>query len=158
MKTVLKEQKEKMPISVVTSWIAKGWDEVGNITEMIKSIKESFTSTGKMEDYLQGIVDAYLICIGQMEKFLHDKDYVDAPESADPKAVKEALLTESGSIGNLDAAAWQKQVDGEIDKFGRVGAATYDDLDRDGLYLDADNKVQSKQQIVKPDVQLTTED
>lgn len=141
MKKILAEQKEKMPLSVVTSWIAKSWDEVGSITEMIKSIKASFTHTGNIEEYLQSIADAYLICIGQMEKFLQDKDYVEIPEGTEE--VKESL-TESGSIANLDQAAWQRQVDSENEKFGRIGAATYDDLDRDGFYLDAEDKVQPK--------------
>lgn len=142
MKVMLKEQKEKMPLSVVTSFISRGWDEVGSLSEMIKTIKASFTQTGQIEDYLQNIVDAYLVCIGQMETFLHDKNYVDIP-ALDPKKVKESLI-ESGSIANLGKDGWQRQVDNELAKYGRLGGATYDDLDRDGFYVDADNKVQLK--------------
>ena len=74
----LKEAKEKLPISFLTDFVSRGWDDVGYLKETIKSISESFSGTKKVEDLLQALVDAYLVCIGQLELHLQDKDYLDA--------------------------------------------------------------------------------
>jgi len=73
----LTESKEKLPISFLTDFVSRGWDDVGYLKETIKSIKETFSGTKKVEDLLQALVDAYLVCIGQLELHLQDKDYLD---------------------------------------------------------------------------------
>ena len=73
----LKEAKEKLPISFLTDFVSRGWDDVGYLKETIKSISESFSGTKKVEELLQALVDAYLVCIGQLEAHLQAKDYLD---------------------------------------------------------------------------------
>lgn len=73
----LTESKEKLPISFLTDFVSRGWDDVGYLKETIKSISESFSGTKKVEELLQALVDAYLVCIGQLELHLQQKDYLD---------------------------------------------------------------------------------
>ena len=73
----LTESKEKLPISFLTDFVSRGWDDIGYLKETIKSISESFSGTKKVEDLLQALVDAYLVCIGQLEAHLQAKDYLD---------------------------------------------------------------------------------
>ena len=75
--TKLTESKEKLPISFLTDFVSRGWDDVGYLKETIKSISESFSGTKKVEELLQALVDAYLVCIGQLELHLQAKDYLD---------------------------------------------------------------------------------
>ena len=79
---ILKEAKEKLPVSFLTDFISRGWDDVGYLKETIKSINENFSGTKKVEDLLQALLDAYLVCIGQLEMHLEDKDYLEMPEEA----------------------------------------------------------------------------
>lgn len=75
--TKLTESKEKLPISFLTDFVSRSWDDVGYLKETIASIKESFSGTKKVEELLQALVDAYLVCIGQLEAHLQAKDYLD---------------------------------------------------------------------------------
>ena len=75
--TKLTEPKEKLPISFLTDFVSRGWDDVGYLKETIKSISDSFRGTKKVEELLQALVDAYLVCIGQLEAHLQAKDYLD---------------------------------------------------------------------------------
>ena len=75
--TKLTESKEKLPVSFLTDFVSRGWDDVGYLKETIKSISESFSGTKKVEELLQALVDAYLVCIGQLEAHLQAKDYLD---------------------------------------------------------------------------------
>lgn len=75
--TKLTESKEKLPISFLTDFVSRGWDDIGYLKETIKSISESFSGTKKVEELLQALVDAYLVCIGQLEAHLQAKDYLD---------------------------------------------------------------------------------
>ena len=73
----LSEAKEKLPISFLTDFVSRGWDDVGYLKETIKSISGEFSGTKKVEELLQALVDAYLVCIGQLELHLQQKDYLD---------------------------------------------------------------------------------
>lgn len=88
---ILKESKELLPISYITSFISKGWDEIGNLKEELKAIKETFKENKKVEDCLNNLIDSYLICVGQMEELLSNKKYLEFPEEKD---LKEALTEE----------------------------------------------------------------
>ena len=79
---ILKEAKEKLPVSFLTDFISRGWDDVGYLQETIKSISENFSGTKKVEELLQALLDAYLVCIGQLQMHLEDKDYLEIPEEA----------------------------------------------------------------------------
>ena len=82
--------KEKLPVSFLTDFISRGWDDVGYLKETIKSIGENFSGTKKVEDLLQALLDAYLVCIGQLELHVSAKDYLDIPEEA-KENLKEAI-------------------------------------------------------------------
>ena len=84
----LTEAKEKLPISFLTDFVSRGWDDVGYLKETINSIKENFSGTKKVEELLQALIDAYLVCIGQLELHLQQKDYLD---TEDIKDLKEAV-------------------------------------------------------------------
>jgi len=82
----LKEsKKEKLPLDFLTSTVSHGWEEIGNLKASISGIKETFTDTKKIEDILQDLVDAYLVCVGQLELYMDKKDYIDAPEELELK-------------------------------------------------------------------------
>lgn len=81
----LNEAKEKLPISFLTDFVSRGWDDVGYLKETIKSIGESFSGTKKIEELLQALIDAYLVCIGQLELHLQQKDYLDTDIKEDLK-------------------------------------------------------------------------
>jgi hypothetical protein len=64
------------------------------------------------------------------------------PSKDDKK--KEAAAREDYLESRKDLDRWQRQVDNDLEKFGRIGGKLYDELDEAGFYLDADNKVKSK--------------
>jgi hypothetical protein len=79
---ILKESKETLPIAFLTDFISKGWEEVGYLKADIEAIKEAYKGTKPIEDLIQELVDAYLVCIGQLEAHLNDKKYLDFPEDS----------------------------------------------------------------------------
>jgi len=90
----LNEAKEELPVSFLTDFISKGWEEVGYLKATIESIKESYSGTKKVEELVQSLVDAYLVCIGQLELHIHKEKYIDYPEEsglAEGKDLKEAI-------------------------------------------------------------------
>lgn len=118
----LNEAKEKLPISFLTDFVSRGWDDIGYLKETIKSINENFSGTKKVEELLQALVDAYLVCIGQLELHLQDKDYLDADlkeglkESVDIH-IEDGAVSVTNDAGEQVAEvlidqAQQKQTDG----------------------------------------------
>lgn len=79
---ILKESKETLPIAFLTDFISKGWEEVGYLKADIEAIKEAYKGTKPIEDLIQDLIDAYLVCIGQLEAHLHDNKYLDYPEES----------------------------------------------------------------------------
>lgn len=88
---VLREAKENLPISFLTDFISKGWEEIGYLKADIEAISKSFSGTKKVEDLIQSLIDAYLVCIGQLESHIQDKDYIEFPEEALTESKKESL-------------------------------------------------------------------
>lgn len=84
MKLLKEEQinKEALPITFITSFVSRGWEEVGMLKEQIKALKDEFggKSIEKVEEIFQGLIDAYLINIGQLELFLQENNYVEVPD------------------------------------------------------------------------------
>lgn len=64
------------------------------------------------------------------------------PSKEDKK--KEAAARESYLEDMKNPEKWQRKVDSEIERFGRVGGKFYDDLDEAGFYLDKEMKVMPK--------------
>lgn len=79
---ILKESKETLPIAFLTDFISKGWEEVGYLKADIEAIKEAYKGTKPIETLIQDLIDAYLVCIGQLEAHLHDNKYLDYPEES----------------------------------------------------------------------------
>ena len=79
---ILKESKEALPIAFLTDFISKGWEEVGYLKADIEAIKEAYKGTKPIEALIQDLIDAYVVCIGQLEAHLHDKNYLDYPEES----------------------------------------------------------------------------
>lgn len=73
-------KQEKLPIDFITQFVSKGWNEVGNLKASIDAIKHTFKDTKAVEDIIQGLIDSYLIALGQMESHLEKKDYIEIPE------------------------------------------------------------------------------
>ena len=82
MKIINESKKEKLPIDFITQFVSKGWDEVGVLKASKDAIKVTFKETTKVESIIQDLIDAYLVCIGQMELYLDKKDYLDIPETS----------------------------------------------------------------------------
>jgi hypothetical protein len=79
---ILKESKENLPIAFLTDFISKGWEEVGYLKADIEAIKEAYKGTKPIEGLIQDLIDAYLVCIGQLEAHLHDNKYLEYPEES----------------------------------------------------------------------------
>lgn len=79
---ILKESKENLPIAFLTDFISKGWEEVGYLKADIEAIREAYKGTKPIEGLIQDLIDAYLVCIGQLEAHLQDKNYLDYPEES----------------------------------------------------------------------------
>lgn len=80
MKIINEAKKEILPIDFITSFISRGWNEIGSLKTDINSIKQVFKNTTKVEEILQNLLDAYLIAIGQMELQLDKKEYLEIPD------------------------------------------------------------------------------
>jgi len=93
MKLTLKESKEQLPLSFLTDFVSRGWENIGMLKQEIAAIKEEFSGTKKVEELLQNSVDAYLICVGQLELHMQNKDYLEFPEEAANESLKEDLET-----------------------------------------------------------------
>lgn len=79
---ILKESKETLPIAFLTDFISKGWEEVGYLKADIEAIREAYKGTKPIEELIQNLIDAYLVCIGQLEFHLHDNKYLKYPEES----------------------------------------------------------------------------
>ncbi len=77
---IINESKEKLPLTIITDAISHGWNSVGDLQSQIESITKYYQNGKNAADILQKLADAYLICIGQLEALLQDKDYIDLPE------------------------------------------------------------------------------
>lgn len=110
---ILKEEQikqEELPITFITSFVSRGWEEVGMLKEQIKALKEEFggKNIAKIEEILQGLIDAYLINIGQLELFLHENDYVEVPEIEEEKEEK---VEEPAKEDEVEVAAEEEEVE-----------------------------------------------
>lgn len=87
----LKESKERVPASFVTTYISEAWDKVGYIKTDIEAIKNQYSGTKVVCECLQDIMDAYLIAAGRLQAFLDDKNYVEIPEPEEDSKVEDSL-------------------------------------------------------------------
>ena len=94
----LKEAKEALPISFLTDFISKGWEEVGYMKADIEAIKDAYKGTAEIAEVIQQLIDAYLVCIGQLEAHLSDKKYIEYPEDSKLSDAKNESLNEDVDI------------------------------------------------------------
>lgn len=95
---ILNESKENLPVSFLTDFISKGWEEVGYLKADIEAIRHSFKGTKKVEELIQSLIDAYLVCIGQLEAHISDKNYIEYPEDSGLGETKKETLEEDLNI------------------------------------------------------------
>lgn len=79
---ILKESKEALPIEFITTFVSEGWERVGILKSQMEAVSKTFSGAKQTVEIMQNLVDAYLICLGQMEHQLSDKDYLEMPEDA----------------------------------------------------------------------------
>lgn len=72
--------KEVLPASFITSFVSEGWDRIGVLKDQVTSLSDTFSGTEKVVGVLQDLLDAYLVCVGQMEGILHSTDAIASPE------------------------------------------------------------------------------
>lgn len=115
---ILKENKisqEELPITFITSFVSRGWEEVGMLKEQIKALKAEFKNIDKIEEILQGLIDAYLINIGQLELFLHENDYVEVPNIEETEEVEKKEEEEKVSEDEIVEDEEVKDIEDEIE-------------------------------------------
>lgn len=98
---ILKENKEKLPISFLTDFISKSWEEVGYLKADIEAIKQNFKGTKDIEELIQNLIDAYLVCIGQLEAHISDKNYMEYPEESGLTKLEEDFELKVSNEGEL---------------------------------------------------------
>lgn len=126
---ILKEQQirqDELPITFITSFVSRGWEEVGMLKEQIKALKTEFKNVDKIEEILQGLIDAYLINIGQLELFLQENDYVEVPEVEETeteeseKSEEEVEAEEEPEVKVIKVEVPEEEEKDEENETGRV--------------------------------------
>lgn len=97
------KEKEDLPITFLTSFVSKGWDEVGILRADTEAIKETYKGTSKIEKIINDLIDSYLIAIGQIEAHLEKKDYLDySRDDILKESVKEDINIDNLKIDEID--------------------------------------------------------
>lgn len=76
----LNEKKDDLPVEILTNYVSHCWEEVGILKTSIENFKKEFAGTTEFISVLQDLLDAYLICVGRLEKKLDSKKYLDTTE------------------------------------------------------------------------------
>ena len=84
----LREGKDNIPTSFLTTYIADAWEKIGILETDIKGIKETYANTKIVEECLGDIRDAYLIAVGRLQAFLDKNNDVEVPSEDDIEALK----------------------------------------------------------------------
>lgn len=134
---ILKENKEKLPISFLTDFISKSWEEVGYLKADIEAIKQSFKGTKDIEDLIQNLIDAYLVCIGQLESHISDKNYMEYPEESGLTKLEEDFELKVSNEGELVEIKADNLTDYEVKE------------EENKIVLLADNQEVSEEEIEK---------
>ena len=79
MKILRESKKEKLPISYITAFISKGWDEIGGLKAELQALSDAFIDIEQVESNLNYLIDAYLVCIGSMENLLKSNNELVVP-------------------------------------------------------------------------------
>lgn len=88
----LNENKEKIPATLITSYLSEAWDKISIINADLESVKKSYSNTKTFCECLQDLADSYLIMAGRLQSLLEDKVSVKSDSAA---SVKEDLEIEN---------------------------------------------------------------
>ena len=105
------------------------------LREEIEAVKKEFKNTSAIEECVNNLIDAYLICIGTVEGILDNKKYVKFPEEA--SALKEAVEEIKPEMEAIDVIKNQVELQVEDDK---VALINKDAEDADKLVLDVSDE------------------
>lgn len=131
----INENKDNLPITYLTTLVSRGWEEVGMLREEIEAVKKEFKNTGAIEECVNNLIDAYLICIGTVEGILDNKKYVKFPEEA--SALKEAVEEIKPEMEAIDVIKNQVELQVEDDEVSLVNKGAED---ADKLVLDVSDE------------------
>lgn len=131
----INENKDNLPITYLTTLVSRGWEEVGMLREEIEAVKKEFKNTGAIEECVNNLIDAYLICIGTVEGILDNKKYVKFPEEA--SALKEAVEEIKPEMEAIDVIKNQVELQVEDDEVSLVNKCAED---ADKLVLDVSDE------------------
>lgn len=95
-------KKETLPLSFVTSFMSEGWEKVGMLKEQKEAIHSSFSGTQPIEEIIQNLIDAYLICLGQIELYLNKDGTVEIPSEEELKLKENIVSSESFSASKKE--------------------------------------------------------
>lgn len=131
----INENKDNLPITYLTTLVSRGWEEVGMLREEIEAVKKEFKNTGAIEECVNNLIDAYLICIGTVEGILDNKKYVKFPEEA--SALKEAVEEIKPEMEAIDVIKNQVELQVEDDEVSLINKGAED---ADKLVLDVSDE------------------
>lgn len=131
----INENKDNLPITYLTTLVSRGWEEVGMLREEIEAVKKEFKNTSAIEECVNNLIDAYLICIGTVEGILDNKKYVKFPEEA--SALKEAVEEIKPEMEAIDVIKNQVELQVEDDEVSLVNKGAED---ADKLVLDVSDE------------------
>lgn len=140
IKEELQEIKEELPIEFITTFISKGWDEIGTLKASTEGILKDFVGAEKVAEILQDLSDAYLICIGRLQGYLHNAEYIDLPEVPAEEKAEEAPIEEVAEEPAEEPVETELSVEPEVEVEIKPIAEVDDfDLDFDDAEIDAED-------------------
>lgn len=105
------------------------------LREEIEAVKKEFKNTSAIEECVNNLIDAYLICIGTVEGILDNKKYVKFPEEA--SALKEAVEEIKPEMEAIDVIKNQVELQVEDDEVSLINKGAED---ADKLVLDVSDE------------------
>lgn len=134
---ILKENTKKessIPLDFITSFISRGWDEVGILKASIEGLKKEYANTEQLESILLDWLDSYLITLGQLEALTSDQKLIDYPEDfqslvldSEEKSSDEKEASDYNS--NIKDVEVKKSAEENTDKEDFDYIADFDDID-----------------------------
>lgn len=138
---ILNESKIQLPITYLTNFVSRGWEEIGMLKEEIEAIKKEFKDVKKIEDCVGDLIDAYLVCVGKIEGILDNKKYIEFPE--EPEALKESVQEEiKPDLEAIDIIKSKVALKDEGEDIALVPKDQLDDEDADKLILEVSEEEQ----------------
>lgn len=102
-------ENNMLPIEFITGIVSRCWTDVGDMKATIEAIRNDFSNTAEVEEILQDLIDAQMICAGRLENFLSKKSYVevpvDTPKDPIPVAKPEDIKEKSAPVKPAPVAA-----------------------------------------------------